>query len=202
MIYPKLLLALLPMSASLAGDSGGAVCSSRASSLVDTKVIDFSTLPGWKISAVNRMGGVSCRGEGAAKNGDTMTLIYDPVGKYRNGAWYLDLTSRRLRLKGAEEAPARFYLDKKAAGSGKVLAIEDSVGGKTTASYIRAEFPAFDEQVAAIKAARVVEVRAKGLPPLPLAHIKPAIEALERCLRDSTGPGAEALWKSAESTCN
>ena len=177
-------------------------CASRAESLVATDEVQLKMVPGWSLTAQNRLGAVTCRATRAPGAGDAMTILHTPNSEYRNGHWYLDLTSRARKLAKAE-SPATLVADRKPIATGKALEISDSVGGKTVAEYVRAEFPALDPAaVEKLRDAKTIELRAEGMETISVPPLGAVIRALQHCAWKATGPERETFWKNAERICN
>ena len=172
---------------------------SNAEAKVPAQEIELPSVQGWQIEAIRRGNSVTCSARQKEENGKSMLLLAD-TRKYRDGVWFLDVTSRNHHLKpGAAGTEARLFLNGKPVITGKVWAIGDSIGGKPTATYVRFEFPAIDAYVKDIKTARVVEAHAEGLSPLRLEGLSPIITVIEKCQQDGLNP---EFWKEAKDVCN
>lgn len=160
--------------------------------------IKLPSVKGWQIEAVKKGNSVMCLARQKEEKGQRMSLLAD-TGKYHGSVWFLEVVSRNQHLEsGVEEAVARLSLNGKYVVSGKVLSVGDWIGNKRTATYVRFEFPAIDDYVKDIKAARVVEVQAQGISPLRLEALSPIITEIEKCQQDGLNP---EYWKNAEHVC-
>jgi hypothetical protein len=188
-------------AATLADPESFAPVSSR--SLVETKEHLAPGLKDWRITATNRGGTVSCRGEAQLPNGDEMTFIYDPEGQYGGGAWYFAVVHRKFSLPEGTQIPGFLNLDGRVQEWGQILAVGDWTGGERTASYVRAEFKKLDALIPALKNATTLLIRGKGVDQLeiPLPPLTRIIEALEKCYAEATGPQKESFWKDAPTSC-
>jgi hypothetical protein len=207
-LFVTFFVSLLSCSFALEGAAPGADSSSFAPvssrSLESKKETRVAGLEGWKITASNRGGVVSCRGEMQLPNGDELTLIFDPVGKYAGGAWYLAVVHRKFSLSEGAQIPALLQMDGKTREWGKILDVGDSQGGVRTASYVRAEFQKLDDLIPGLKSAKTVSIRAKGVEGLEISlpSLTRVIEILEKSHADATGPESNTFWKDATTTCN
>ncbi|MDG9923925.1 MULTISPECIES: hypothetical protein [unclassified Pseudomonas] len=161
--------------------------------------VDLPDVQGWQIEAVKRLSSVMCSARQSEENGRNMTLLAD-TGKYRDGVWFLQITTRNQQLEpGVDEAAASLSLNGQHVLTGKALAVGDWTGDKRTSAYVRFDFPVIDPYIKDIKAARVVEVQVQGLPPLKLESLAPIIATIENCQQESL---SDEFWKDAKLVCN
>jgi hypothetical protein len=161
--------------------------------------IELPSVQGWQIEAIKRGDSVMCSARKKEENSVSMTLLAD-TKKYRGGVWFLEIVSRNQHLKlGTEYAVADLSLDDKPVVKGRVSAVADWVGDKTTATYVRFEFPAIDAYIKDIKAARIVEAKTDGLSSLKIEGLPTVIFAVEKCQQESLNL---KFWKNAKEVCN
>lgn len=164
---------------------------SNVEARVSAQEIELPSVQGWQIEAIKRSNSVMCSARQKNKNRKNMTLLAD-AGKYRGGVWFFDVVSPDLHLKpGVQEIVARLFLDGKPVVTGIALA--------TAGNFVRFDFPAIDNYVKDLKAARVIEVQAEGLTPLKLDSLSSIITAIEKCQLESL---SFDFWKNAKSVCN